>query len=128
MFASCPKPMRLQALLEFSRQVPALPERYANNRELLEQVHECQSPFFLAHEINDGVVELFFEAPPEAPTVRGFAGILQEGFKGCSPQDILDTPDAFYFDMGLNELITPMRLRGMGAILFRLKHQLRNNA
>ncbi len=125
MFAASPKALRLQALLEFSKKVPPLPAKYADNREGLEQVHECQSPFFLASEVNDGKVSLFFEAPPEAPTVRGFAGILLEGLNGATPLEVLNVPDDFYTNMGLSELITPMRLRGMNAILQRLKHQMR---
>ena len=38
---------------------------------------------------------------------------------------ILDVPDDFYYDMGLEEVVTPMRLRGMGAILARIKRQVR---
>lgn len=124
MFKKSPKAFRLQALLDFSKRVPALPERLKDNHDQMEQVHECQSPFFLFSEVEDGKVHLFFDAPQEAPTVRGFAGILLEGLEGATPQEILSVPDDFYFDMGLSELITPMRLRGMGAILTRLKKQL----
>ena len=74
---------RLQLLLEFSQGLPDLPERYADAPESLEQVHECQSPLFLTVEVGEGMprgaqpVSLFFSAPPEAPTTRGFAGILR---------------------------------------------------
>ena len=74
---------RLQLLLEFANGLPALPERYAEHPELLEPVPECQSPIFLITEVEGGgreaTARLFFSAPPEAPTTRGFAGILSEG-------------------------------------------------
>ena len=92
----------------------------------MEQVHECQTPFFLATNFPDDEHVIFhFDAPPEAPTTRGFAGILSEGLSGLSPEDVLATPDDFYNQMGLAEVISPLRLRGMSAILGRLKRQVK---
>ena len=82
-FAAVSDKDRLQLLLEYSQDLPALPERYAEHRELLEPVPECQTPLFLAVETGpDSVVHLFFEAPAEAPTTRGFAAILHAGLDG----------------------------------------------
>jgi cysteine desulfuration protein SufE len=68
---------RLDLLLEFSEALPELPQRYADHPELLERVEECQSPIFLFVEIDDeGLTRLFFSAPPESPTTRGFASLL----------------------------------------------------
>lgn len=125
MFKAAPKGMRLQALLDYSKRLPALPEKYAQHPEFMQPVPECTSPFFLVVEPDGGGVKLFFKVPEEAPTVRGYAGILAEGLKGATRQEILNIPDQFYMDMGLSELITPMRLRGMGAILMRLKNEVR---
>lgn len=128
-FAAAPKELRVHALLDYSRRVPPLPEELAGDRARLEQVHECQTPFFLATEIDEeGAVHLFFDCPPEAPTVRGFAGILREGLEGESWQDVVEVPPNFYSGMGLQEVVSPLRLRGMGAILARLKRQIRETA
>ena len=125
-FAAAPRELRVQALLEYSRRVPPLPEELAAHRDRLEQVHECQTPFFLATEIDDeGAVHLFFDCPPEAPTVRGFAGILREGLDGEPWEDVVAVPPDFYSGMGLQEVVSALRLRGMGAILGRLKRQIR---
>src|SRR5579863_2272386 len=71
---------RLQLLLEFSQELPALPDRYAEDPGLLEPVPECQSPLFLAVEVDpDATVHLFFQAPAESPTTRGFTSILSAG-------------------------------------------------
>lgn len=129
MFRSAPKALRLQALLEYSRKLPALPEKYVEHPEFLQPVPECTSPFFLVTERDDqGGMNLFFKVPEEAPTVRGYAGILHEALSGEDPDTILSVPDSFYLDMGLTELITPMRLRGMGAILKRLKSDVQEHA
>ncbi|AWT34718.1 cysteine desufuration protein SufE [Deinococcus arenae] len=129
MFRSAPKPLRLQALLEYSKKLPGLPEKYLEHPEFLQPVPECTSPFFLVTEQDEqGGMHLYFKVPEEAPTVRGYAGILHEALDGAQPEEILSIPDQFYMDMGLTELITPMRLRGMGAILMRLKNDVRDHA
>lgn len=122
-FQSAPKQLRLQLLLEYSKKVPPLPESLAGGD--LERVHECQTPFFVATEIQDEHVQFFFDAPLEAPTTRGFAGVLSEGLNGLTPDEVLETPDNFYEDLKLGEVISPLRLRGMTAIMSRLKRQVR---
>ncbi len=126
-FRSAPKSLRLQLLLEYAGKVPELPPHLAGQQDLMERVHECQTPLFVAAEhSSDGTVTLYFDTPPEAPTTRGFSGILAEGLSGSTPTEILATPNDFYRDMGLAELISPLRLRGMSGILQRLKRQVRD--
>jgi len=125
LFSAAPKDIRIQALLDYANRVPPLPERLSSNRETLEQVHECQTPFFLAVELDEAQhVTMWFDSPPEAPTVRGYAGILSEGLNGEPARAILELPDDFYYGIGLEDVVTPQRLRGMGAILSRLKRQI----
>lgn len=121
LFADAPKDVRLHALLDYSRRLPELPERLADQRELFEVVPECQSPFSLIVEGDDTAVHLFFRVPSEAPTVRGYASILHEALDGAPAQEILDVPDDFYLHMGLQEAVSSQRLNGMAAILRRLK-------
>ena len=124
-FKRAPKPLRLQLLLEYAGKVEPLPEKLVDQRDQMEQVHECQTPFFLLSELDDeGKTLLHFDVPKEAPTTRGFAGILTQAFEGLEPATILETPSSFYNDMGLAEVISPLRLRGMSAIVGRLKGQL----
>lgn len=125
-FSQAPEQLKLPLLLEYAGKVRDLPERYSE-REGMEQVHECQTPFFLAVEPGeDGSVNMFFSTPEEAPTTRGFAGILQEGLDGRTRAEILAVPADFYLELGLTDLISPLRLRGMEAILGRLKRQVRD--
>ena len=117
---------KLQLLLELSQELPALPERYAVAADSMEQVHECQSPLFLAVEVDDSAhVHLFFSAPPESPTTRGFASIMHTGLDGESAEDVLAVPDDFYTALGLAAAVSPLRLRGMAAMLARIKKQVR---
>ncbi|MBW3547359.1 MAG: SufE family protein [Actinobacteria bacterium] len=126
LFAGAPKDLRLEALLEYSRTVGPLPPDLQGHRDLMEQVPECQTPFFLATRIDDDDrVQLHFDVPAEAPTTRGFAGILAEGLNGATAEEVLAVPNDFYSQMGLDEAISTLRLRGMGAILGHLKRQVR---
>lgn len=122
-------PDRLQLLLEFSDDLPALPSRYTEHPELLEPVPECQSPIFLRAEVDgddeSAVVRLHFSAPPEAPTTRGFAGILHEGLDGLSAAELLAVPMDISHQLGLGEAVSPLRLRGMAGMLGRIKRQVR---
>lgn len=115
---------KLQLLLEFANDLPALP---ADLQEAaMEPVPECQTPLFLHVDAADpDRVRLHFSAPAESPTTRGFASILAAGLDEQPAVDILAVPDDFYTDLGLAALISPLRLRGMSAILARIKRHLR---
>lgn len=124
LFADAPPRLRIEALLDYSRRLPPLPARFADHPERLQRVPECQTPFFLAVEAQpDDTVHLFFDVPHESPTVRGYAGILHEGLDGATASEILEVPSDFYLRMGLEEAISSLRLRGMGAIVTNLQRQ-----
>ncbi len=125
LFAGAPPELRLQVLLDYVNKVPPLPPEL-QTEGALEQVHECQTPFFVATRVDNGSVELFFDAPPEAPTTRSYAGILYEGLNAEPVEKVLAVPDHFYLEMGLGEAITPLRLHGMAAILRTIKRQIRD--
>jgi len=116
---------RLQLLLEFANELPELPERYADHPDLLERVEECQSPVFIFVDVEDGVVHLHATAPKEAPTTRGFASILVQGLAGLTTEEVLDVPDDYPLTIGLTEAVSPLRIRGMSALLGRTKRQVR---
>jgi cysteine desulfuration protein SufE len=70
-------------------------------------------------------VSTFFSAPEEAPTTRGFAGILHELLNLRSVEEVLAFSEDFPDTLGLAEAVSPLRLRGMRAMLHRLKRQVR---
>ncbi|BBX83884.1 SufE family protein [Mycolicibacterium aubagnense] len=116
---------KLALLLEFAGELPALPAFL--EEASMEPVPECQSPLFLHVDAQDlEHVRLYFSAPAEAPTTRGFAAILAAGLDGLPASEILAVPDDFYADLGLAKLISPLRLRGMSAMLTRIKRHLRD--
>lgn len=127
-FVDLPRDVKLELLLDYANSVPPLPEAYAANRDALERVHECQTPFFVAAEVSEGRVRLHFDAPDEAPTTRGFAGILHAGLDGATVEEVLAVPADFSARLGLSEAISPLRLRGIAAILGVVQRQVRARA
>lgn len=117
---------RLEYLLEYAGDLPELPPELQENRDSLEQVHECQSPVFLHTAVENGHVQFLFDVPDEAPTVRGYAALLQEGFLDATPEEVLSAPDDIYRLLGLHEAISPLRLRGLHSLMVYMKRQVRN--
>ena len=76
-------------------------------------------------DVEGGIVHLHATAPREAPTTRGFASILAQGLAGLTPEQVLAVPDDFPQTIGLSEAVSPLRLRGMTALLGRTKRQVR---
>lgn len=118
---------RLLYLLEFSDELPELPTEYRDHPELLERVEECQSPVFLVTEVDakSNEFRLAASAPPEAPTTRGFASILVQGLSPLTPAEVLEVPMDFPQELGLAQLVSPLRLRGMTFMLARIQRQVR---
>ncbi len=114
---------RLQLLLEFSEALPELDSRYGDHPELLERVEERQSPVFIAVDGTAAEIQLHFSAPRESPTTRGFASILFSALSSHSAHEILELSDDFPTTLGLDHIITPLRVRGMRGMLARIKRK-----
>lgn len=129
-FLALDKNERLQLLLEFANELPDLPAQYAEHPDLLERVEECQSPVFIFVDVEsrgdgEAIVRLHATAPMEAPTTRGFASILVQGLAGLTVQEVLGIPDDYPLTIGLTDAVSPLRIRGMSALLGRAKRQVR---
>lgn len=122
-FGLMPDSEKLQLLLEYSENLPEVPAKYGENPELMERVEECQAPVFIAVEGSAEAVELYFSAPREAPTTRGFASVLHTALNGKTAKEITDLDDDFPGQLGLEKLISPLRVRGMRGMLFRIKRK-----
>lgn len=117
---------KLDLLLEFSENLPELPARYQEHPDLLERVEECQSPIYLFVEVEDNLdslVHLFFTAPEESPTTRGFASILHSVLDGLPATEVAEFDEDFPNKLGLAEAVSPLRMRGMRGMLNRIKRQ-----
>ena len=120
---------RLELLLDFAENLPPLPPKYQAERDAgHNRVHECQTPVFLWVTLEDGKLRLYGDVAPEAPTVKGFVGILVEAFSGASPRDVLETDMNLIQRIGLAQTLGMVRMRGLSAILHRIREDVRKVA
>lgn len=123
-FADLDKRERLELLLDFSDRLPPLPERFEAQRDAGEhRVHECQTEVYLWVELDDGKVQVYADVAPEAPTVKGFVGILAEAFSGATPDEVLSVKSDLLQRFGLIEALGMVRMRGLSAILQRIRRE-----
>ncbi len=122
-FLELPEAERLQLLLEFSTERPAVSDEVASHPEMYERVAECQSPVYIHVDVQDDVVTMHATAPPEAPTTRGFASILVQGITGLSADEVIAIPDDYPQSIGLTRAVSPLRIAGMTGMLLRVKRQ-----
>lgn len=120
-FSWCEGREKLELLLQYSEQMPALPDWLEDHHEKMDQVHECMTPVFVHAELLNGNMHFYFDVPKESPTVRGFAAILGDGLDSLPPQEILEIPNDFYIRMGLETILSYQRLNGITAILAHIK-------
>jgi cysteine desulfuration protein SufE len=121
-FLALAVPDRLQLLLEFSDNLPSVPDELIDP-EAWERVEECQSPVFISVQATPEEVVVHATAPEEAPTTRGFASILVQGLHGMNPDQVLSVPADFPLQLGLQNAVSMLRLRGMSGMLWRIKRQ-----
>ncbi|HVX16044.1 MAG TPA: SufE family protein [Pirellulales bacterium] len=113
---------RLELLLDFAEGLPALPESLRAERESADhRVHECMTPVYLWVLPENGHVQIHAEVAPEAPTVKGFVGILADAFSGATPEELLAVSPDVMRRLGLIEALGMVRMRGLSAILSRIR-------
>lgn len=127
-FNDVPDSSKLELLLEYANSLPDLPLKYAEHPDLLERVEECQSPVYLFVEVENDVASIYLTAPLEAPTTRGFASLLQLALDQQSTTAVLNFDDSFVSNLGLTNLVSPLRIRGMHGMLTRIKRQVREKS
>jgi cysteine desulfuration protein SufE len=124
-FADTPREMRLELLLEYADRLQPLPEKYAAQIDLMERVQECQSPLYAIAELNNDAVQIHATAPQESPTTRAFASIMQLGLNGLTAEEVLAVPASAPLQLGITDLVSPLRMRGATGLLARIQRQVR---
>jgi cysteine desulfuration protein SufE len=121
-FQAADRNTRLETLLDYSKKLPALPERLEAEKQLgHNRVHECQTPVFLWVELDGGRVHIHADVPRESPTVRGFISLLARSLEGETPAAVARIPNDLLDQLGLSETLGMTRTQGLTAILYRIK-------
>jgi cysteine desulfuration protein SufE len=125
-FAELEPRERLELLLDFAENLPPLPPEYEQQRLQGEhRVNECQTPVFIWTDVVDGQVRIHAWVAPEAPTVKGFVGVLKEAFHGAAADEVLAVEHDLLRRLGLIEALGMQRMRGLHAILSYIRGQVR---
>lgn len=123
-FGQADRETRLEALLDYSRRLPPLPDRLAEARAAgLNRVHECQTPVFLWVETDEAsqVVRVHADVPRESPTVRGFVALMIHGIEGMTRAEVAGLPVDLLDQLRLAETIGMTRTQGLSAIVSRIR-------
>jgi cysteine desulfuration protein SufE len=121
-FKAADRQTRLETLLDYSKKLPALPQRYEAEKALgHNRVDECQTSVYLWVEIDEGRVHIHADVPREAPTVRGFVSLLARTLEGQTPREVAQLPMDLLDQLGLSETLGMTRTQGLTAILHRIK-------
>jgi cysteine desulfuration protein SufE len=128
-FRSADRQTRLETLLDYSKKLPPLPQKYEAEKEQGHaRVHECQTPVYLWVEIEGGRVHIYADVPRESPTVRGFISLLAKALENESPEVVAKLPEDLLDQLGLSETLGMTRTQGLTAILQRIKRSVASAA
>ncbi len=121
-FQAADRNTRLETLLDYSKKLAPLPERFEAEKQLgHNRVEECQTPVFLWVEVDGGRVHIHADVPRESPTVRGFISLLARTLDGETPAAVARIPIDLLDQLGLSETLGMTRTQGLTAILHRIK-------
>jgi cysteine desulfuration protein SufE len=121
-FKAADRETRLETLLDYSKKLPPLPQRFEQEKQLgHNRVDECQTMVYLWVEVDQGGVHIHADVPREAPTVRGFISLLARTLEGQPPEAVAKLPLDLLDRLGLSETLGMTRTQGLTAILHRIK-------
>lgn len=102
---------RLSAVVERGQ---ALPPLEVTDRVGCNKVPGCVSDVFLVRAFRKGTCR--FRIDSGSALIKGLAGLYCELYLDRKPDEILSDPDGLIHDLGLDRLVTPNRLQGIGRV------------
>lgn len=127
-FAMMGRDQTMQALVDFAKRFPDLPERYrAMADDEAHKVHECMTPVSLFSETRDGRIFFYADVPESAPTIRALIAIFTDALNGKPPEAVLAIPSDFVHQL-MSKVGLSTRERGLNAMVARMKAHAREAA
>jgi cysteine desulfuration protein SufE len=119
---------KMQALVQYSRRLEPLPERFHALDRAAFTVPECQTRVDLFPELRDGKMYFYADLDPRAsPTIAAFLGLVFGAVNGEPPSTTLAIPADFVGTM-MDGLGLATREVGLNAMVARLKRHAREAA
>lgn len=118
-------------LIEMGKDLPMIDPKYKIKNNL---ITGCQSSVWLQAEYKDGRV--WFTADSDAVITKGIVNLLIRVLSGNTPDEITNANLGFIDEIGLKEHLSPTRSNGlvsmirqmkMYAIVFKTKHETKEN-
>jgi cysteine desulfuration protein SufE len=116
---------KMQALVQYSKKLEPLPERFMALDRAPFTVPECQTRVDVFPEVRDG--KLYFYAdlnPRQSPTIAAFLAILFAAVNGHTPETTLSIPPDFVRQV-MESIGLGAREVGLNAMVERLKRYAR---
>ncbi len=107
---------RYQYLIDLGRKLPAFPEDWKTDDNLLAG---CQSKVWVVFDLRDG--RLHVDATSDSAIVCGIIALVLRVYSDQTPEDILRTEPRFIQEIGLSEHLSPTRANGLKALLEKIR-------
>jgi cysteine desulfuration protein SufE len=116
---------KMQALVQYSKKLEPLPERFAALDRTPFTVPECQTRVDVFPEVRDGKMYFYADLNPrQSPTIAAFLAILFAALNGHSPETTLSIPPDFVRNV-MESIGLGAREVGLNAMVERLKRYAR---
>ena len=106
------KDAKMEYILDYGKEATQLDEAYKTEENIIKG---CSSLAWLHKEFKDGKVLL--EAEGDSIIAKGMLVILLSIFNNRSPEEILSFDTKLLLEMGVMELLSPVRQQGLEAFL-----------
>lgn len=111
---------RYKALIELGKKLPALPEQYRIERNL---VKGCQSQVWLQADLKTTADAnlLILQADSDAMIVKGLVAVLLQVYSGAPVEEIVKFEPTFIRDLGFEANLSPSRANGLFSMIKQIR-------
>ena len=125
LFRSMNREEKMQALVQYSKKLEPLPERFRNLDRAAFNVPECQTRVDIFPELHDGKMHFYADLNTrESPTIAAVLAIVFGAVNGQPPSTTINIPSDFVATL-MESIGLAAREPGLNAMINRLKRYAR---